>query len=404
MAARRPGDPAAPPTHPADRDHPRRRRPEAAGTGRALAGPGRPEAEELATAMESLLRRVDTERARTHEALVTARDFAHRCPRTSCGHRSPRCGPTSRCSSRSPPDAAARAEIVADLRRSHARVQETLAALEPRAGRSRRTSPDPGRSRRHPRPRRHRGPDPPPRRRDRPRLTAVGAGARRRDRDPDGDRQRHHQRRAPRRGTTGACRGRAARCDRRDRRRRRRSWHPTRRPRTGVPPFRAGNHRQSGSGLGLALIAQQARLHGGVAELSESPWGGAPPHRGHRRDPDTARLTDPDTSDNAGTFVEGTRRCRPRLRRARSRPRRVPTMTARRPRSAPAPPGHSHSPLPARHRRRAGHPRRDRLGRAPGSCPRHELHHGSGRARRGRDLTGGRGYLDNPRVAPSSSA
>ena len=52
----------------------------------------------------------------------------------------------------------------------------------------------------------------------------------------------------------------------------------------GIPPadrervfrrFERGTSRQSGSGLGLALIAQQARLHGGVAELSESPWGGA---------------------------------------------------------------------------------------------------------------------------------
>ncbi len=30
----------------------------------------------------------------------------------------------------------------------------------------------------------------------------------------------------------------------------------------------------SGSGLGLALAAQQAELHGGRARLSESPWGG----------------------------------------------------------------------------------------------------------------------------------
>jgi two-component system sensor histidine kinase PrrB len=31
----------------------------------------------------------------------------------------------------------------------------------------------------------------------------------------------------------------------------------------------------SGSGLGLALVAQQAELHGGTASLENSPLGGA---------------------------------------------------------------------------------------------------------------------------------
>uniref|UniRef100_UPI00388DFAF1 ATP-binding protein n=1 Tax=Rhodococcus sp. TaxID=1831 RepID=UPI00388DFAF1 len=40
--------------------------------------------------------------------------------------------------------------------------------------------------------------------------------------------------------------------------------------------FRRGsNSRQTGSGLGLALVAQQATLHGGDAHLDESPLGGA---------------------------------------------------------------------------------------------------------------------------------
>jgi len=40
--------------------------------------------------------------------------------------------------------------------------------------------------------------------------------------------------------------------------------------------FRRGsNSRRTGSGLGLALVAQQATLHGGDAHLDESPLGGA---------------------------------------------------------------------------------------------------------------------------------
>ncbi|NMM92747.1 hypothetical protein B2J88_52480, partial [Rhodococcus sp. SRB_17] len=39
--------------------------------------------------------------------------------------------------------------------------------------------------------------------------------------------------------------------------------------------FARGSSAQvEGSGLGLALIAQQAALHGGTADLSESPLGG----------------------------------------------------------------------------------------------------------------------------------
>jgi len=39
--------------------------------------------------------------------------------------------------------------------------------------------------------------------------------------------------------------------------------------------FERGNHRAHGSGLGLALVRQQARLHGGDAVIETSPLGGA---------------------------------------------------------------------------------------------------------------------------------
>ena len=38
---------------------------------------------------------------------------------------------------------------------------------------------------------------------------------------------------------------------------------------------RGSTASHSGSGLGLALVAQQAELHGGTASLEESPMGGA---------------------------------------------------------------------------------------------------------------------------------
>src|SRR4029079_9234426 len=38
---------------------------------------------------------------------------------------------------------------------------------------------------------------------------------------------------------------------------------------------RGSTASQSGSGLGLALVAQQAELHGGTASLEDSPLGGA---------------------------------------------------------------------------------------------------------------------------------
>jgi len=38
---------------------------------------------------------------------------------------------------------------------------------------------------------------------------------------------------------------------------------------------RGSSEHPDGSELGLALIAQQTSLHGGIAELSDSPLGGA---------------------------------------------------------------------------------------------------------------------------------
>jgi len=38
---------------------------------------------------------------------------------------------------------------------------------------------------------------------------------------------------------------------------------------------RGSTAARSGSGLGLALVAQQAELHGGTASIETSPLGGA---------------------------------------------------------------------------------------------------------------------------------
>ncbi|MEH3154780.1 MAG: HAMP domain-containing sensor histidine kinase [Gordonia paraffinivorans] len=235
---------------------------------------GAREAEELATAMQSLLRRIDTERARTQEALVTARDFASvsahelRTPLTAMRT-------DLEVLESYAPDAAARAEIVADLRRSHARVQETLAALESLAhgdlgGRDRapidladvldRVVTE---ARAH-----HRGveidlasPQSVP-------VHAVETGIRMAVGNAITNAVRHGEATRVRVGVEP--RGDAVAIVIDD------DGH-------GIPPadrerlfrrFERGTSRQSGSGLGLALIEQQARLHGGGAGLSDSPWGG----------------------------------------------------------------------------------------------------------------------------------
>lgn len=269
------------------------------------AGPGAPEraalaqirgareAEELATAMESLLRRVDVERARTHEALVTARDFASvsahelRTPLTAMRT-------DLEVLDSFAPDAAARDEIIGDLRRSHARVQETLAALESLAqgdlgGRDRipldladvldRVVAEARAA--------HPGveidlcsPQSVP-------VVAVETGIRMAVGNAVTNAVRHGEAHRIRVGVEPRGEVVAVIVDDDGR---------------GIPPadrervfrrFERGSSRQSGSGLGLALIAQQARLHGGAAELSESPWGGTRltmtiSATGNHRDRDTA--------------------------------------------------------------------------------------------------------------------
>ncbi|MGZ8178772.1 sensor histidine kinase [Williamsia sp. SKLECPSW1] len=236
---------------------------------------GAREAEDLATAMENLLRRVDIERARTHEALVTARDFASvsahelRTPLTAMRT-------DLEVLESFAPDAAARAEIVGDLRRSHARVQETLAALESLAqgdlgGRDRvdcdladildRVVTEARAQHPHVRIDLDSPPSVP--------VRVVETGVRMAVANAITNAVRHGEARHIRVGVEG--RGDAVGIVVDD------DGH-------GVPPvdrervfrrFERGTSRRSGSGLGLALIAQQARLHGGHAELSESPWGGA---------------------------------------------------------------------------------------------------------------------------------
>ncbi|GAA2053785.1 ATP-binding protein [Williamsia deligens] len=236
---------------------------------------GAREAEDLASAMESLLRRVDVERGRTHEALVTARDFASvsahelRTPLTAMRT-------DLEVLDTFTPDPEARAEIVRDLRRAHARIQETLAALESLAqgdlgGRDRvevdladlldRVVTE---ARSH-----HRGvevelvspPSVP--------VVAIETGLRMAVGNAITNAVRHGEARRVRVSVDAAGDGVAIIVDDDGR---------------GVPPadrdrlfrrFERGTTRQSGSGLGLALIAQQAALHGGSATLSESPWGGA---------------------------------------------------------------------------------------------------------------------------------
>jgi two-component system sensor histidine kinase PrrB len=235
---------------------------------------GAREAEELATAMEAMLRRVDTERARTEEALVTARDFASvsahelRTPLTAMRT-------DLEVLESFAPDAAARAEIVADLQRSHARIQETLAALESLAqgdlGGRHRTPVDLAdildrvvtEARSH-----HPGVEIDLVAPQSVRAYAVETGIRMAVGNAITNAVRHGEARRVRVGLEPRGDAVAIVVDDDGR---------------GIPPadrervflrFERGTSRQSGSGLGLALIAQQARLHGGEAELTDSPWGG----------------------------------------------------------------------------------------------------------------------------------
>ncbi|GGF36027.1 two-component sensor histidine kinase [Williamsia phyllosphaerae] len=237
---------------------------------------GAREAEEIAAAMNSLLGRVDDERARTQEALTTARDFASvsahelRTPLTAMRTDLEVLDTFS-------PDAASRAEIITDLRRSHGRILETLASLENLAqgelgGR------------------------------DRVRMDVVDILDRVATESAarlhgvtislDGDQSvpaavvETGIAMAVQNAVINAVRhGQATEI--------RLSAHPLDAHGgaviwvddngRGIPPadrarlfgrFERGTTTASGSGLGLALIAQQATLHRGTAELSDSPLGG----------------------------------------------------------------------------------------------------------------------------------
>lgn len=235
---------------------------------------GAREAEDLAEAMDALLHRVDDERTRTQEALATARDFASvsahelRTPLTAMRT-------DLEVLDTFAPDAAARAEIVGDLRRAHARIQETLAALESLAqgelgGRHRETLDVVDlldrvvteASARHPG----------------VRISLAGArsviapvvetGLRMAVDNAVLNAIRHGEATevvvAAHPAPTGAAvvvddNGRGIPVADRDRLFRR---------------FERGTSKHSGSGLGLALIAQQAALHHGTATLTDSPSGG----------------------------------------------------------------------------------------------------------------------------------
>ncbi|SIR74243.1 sensor histidine kinase [Williamsia sterculiae] len=238
---------------------------------------GAREAEELAAAINELLGRIDTERARTHDALVTARDFASvsahelRTPLTAMRTDLEVLATMN-------PGPRDRAEIVADLQRAQLRVGETLAALEALAQGNLGGQPmervdlvdlcDHAASEAH---RRH------------PEVTieldgptAVPASA-----NPAGIRLIVSN------AITNAIRhGRATRVMV--------GVHPTSDGPVwltvddngrGVPQeerssvfgrfVRGAAPISAGSGLGLSLVAQQAELHGGTAELTDSPLGGA---------------------------------------------------------------------------------------------------------------------------------
>ncbi|MBT0566444.1 HAMP domain-containing sensor histidine kinase [Williamsia sp. CHRR-6] len=239
---------------------------------------GAREAEDLAGAMTSLLARIDAERERTREALATARDFASvsahelRTPLTAMRT-------DLEVLDTYAPDEAARREIVADLRRAHARVLETLSSLENLAqgdlGGQHRAHADVV---------------------DLLERVVTDSAARHRDVDVrlagaqsvPGRINEAGLRMAVENAVTNAVRhGRARRVVV--------AAHPRGPSPTdgveiwvdddgvGVAPadrervfarFERGTSGESGSGLGLALIAQQARLHGGTAHLTDSPMGG----------------------------------------------------------------------------------------------------------------------------------
>ncbi|WP_018178396.1 sensor histidine kinase [Jongsikchunia kroppenstedtii] len=236
---------------------------------------GAREATEIATAMDSLLGRVDAEHARTADALATARDFssvsAHelRTPLTAMRTDLEVLATMN-------PSEADRAAIIGDLRTSHARVVETLGALESLAQGSLGGAPRDAvdladlvdrvvteATRSHPGLQIIQGqPDGPVP------ATVIESGIRMVLENAVKNAVRHG-------GATrvvitaeylpGAWR---LRVDDNGR---------------GIPEadrgrlferFVRGDSPEPGSGLGLALVAQQAELHGGTATLTDSPLGG----------------------------------------------------------------------------------------------------------------------------------
>lgn len=236
---------------------------------------GAREASEIAAAMDSLLGRVDAEHARTAEALATAQDFASvsahelRTPLTAMRTD------LEVLADMNPPEAD-RVQIIRDLQSSHARVVETLGALESlaqgRLGGAPRSDIDltdlidrviAESTRAHPglligQPHAS-GPVP---------ATVIESGIRMVLENAIKNALRH---------------GGASRID------------ITAEPLPdgwriyvddngrGIPAtqrdalferFARGSTGEPGSGLGLALVAQQAELHGGTAALGDSPSGG----------------------------------------------------------------------------------------------------------------------------------
>ena len=235
------------------------------------------EAVEIAEAVEGMLARIGDEQQRTRAALESARDFAAvashelRTPLTAMRTN------LEVLSTLDLPDEQ-RKEVIADVIRTQSRIEATLSALE-RLAQGELTTVDDfvpvditelldraahDAMRNYP---------------DLARVARVAdhrADGRDACRPAAGHRQRDHQRRQAWRSHRDPP-GRNQfhrRCG--DHRRRQR---PRRARRGAAAVFdrfsRGSTAARSGSGLGLALVAQQAEIHGGTAALETSPMGGA---------------------------------------------------------------------------------------------------------------------------------
>ena len=239
---------------------------------------GATEAVEIADAVNGMVARIWEEQDRTKAALVSSRDFA---AVTSHELRTPLTAMRTNLEVLATLDLAEdqRKEVLDDVIRTQTRIEATLWAIERLAQGELSTSDD-------------HVPVDITELLDRaahdamrvyPDLDVV-AGAR-----ADGDhpraargaaagrRQRDRQRRQARRSHPGAAvGGQLARRGRDRRSTTTGSASPRRSARSSSTASRAGRRRRTpGSGLGLALVAQQAELHGGTASLEQSPLGGA---------------------------------------------------------------------------------------------------------------------------------